>query len=56
MLELSLSKIQRILPIDPPSVSPAEARGEAPSEAANRLWLNILDKVRTFYQQNLDAD
>ena len=35
---------------------PAEARREAPSEAANRLWWNVLEKVRTFYQQNPDAD
>jgi len=33
---------------------PAEARREAPSEAANRLWWSILEKVRTHYEQNPD--
>jgi len=38
---------------------PAEAR--APSETRgegerNRLWWNLLEKVRTFYQQNPDVD
>jgi hypothetical protein len=31
---------------------PAEARGEAPSEVANKLWWCLLDKVRTHFQQN----
>ena len=38
---------------------PAEARGEAPSEAnsaVNKLWWCLLEKVRTFYQENPDAD
>jgi len=30
----------------------AEARGEAPSEAANSLWWCLLDDVRTFFEQN----
>jgi len=41
------------------SSCPAEAR--APSEArgegeTNRLWWCLLEKVRTFYQQNPDVD
>ena len=35
---------------------PAEARGEAPSEAANSIWWCLLDDVRTFFEQNPDAD
>jgi len=31
---------------------PAEARGEAPSEAANSMWWCLLDDVRTFFEQN----
>jgi chromosome segregation ATPase len=31
---------------------PAEARGEAPSEAANSIWWCLLDDVRTFFEQN----
>ena len=33
---------------------PAEARGEAPSEATNRLWWCLLEKVRTHFEQNPD--
>ena len=33
---------------------PAEARGEAPSEAANSIWWNLLEKVRTHFRQNPD--
>jgi len=29
---------------------PAEARGEAPSEATNSIWWNILNYVRTFFE------
>ena len=38
---------------------PAEARAEGEGEAkneANRLWWCLLDKVRTYYEQNPDAD
>jgi len=35
---------------------PAEARGEAPSEAANSIWWCLLGDVRTFFEQNPDAD
>jgi len=38
---------------------PAEARGEAPSEAnhaVNKLWWCLLEKVRTHFEQNPDAD
>jgi hypothetical protein len=31
---------------------PAEARGEAPSEAANSIWWCLLDEIRTFFEQN----
>jgi len=34
---------------------PAEARGEAPSEAnsaVNKLWWCLLDEIRTFFEQN----
>jgi len=34
---------------------PAEARGEAPSEAnhaVNKLWWCLLEKVRTHFEQN----
>jgi len=31
----------------------AKARGEGET---NRLWWNLLEKVRTFYQENPDAD
>jgi len=34
------------------SKMPAEARGEAPSEAANSIWWCLLDDVRTFFEQN----
>ena len=37
----------------------AEARGEAPSEAGNANftnWLSLLDKIRTFFRENPDAD
>ena len=34
----------------------AAAKKEAPSEAANRLWWCLLDDVRTFFEQNPDAD
>jgi len=36
---------------------PAEARGEAPSEAnpaGNKLWWCLLEKVRTHFEQNPD--
>jgi len=36
---------------------PAEARGEAPSEAnhaVNKLWWCLLEKVRTHFEQNPD--
>ena len=35
---------------------PAEARGEAPSEATNSIWWCLLDEIRTFFEQNPDAD
>ena len=31
---------------------PAEARSEAPSEAANSIWWCLLDEIRTFFEQN----
>jgi hypothetical protein len=31
---------------------PAEARGEAPSEAANSIWWCLLDEIRTHFEQN----
>jgi len=37
----------------------AEARGEAPSEAGNRNftnWLSVLNKIRTFFKENPDAE
>jgi len=33
---------------------PAEARCEAPSEATNRLWWCLLEKVRTHFERNPD--
>jgi len=33
---------------------PAEARGEAPSEAANSIWWCLLDEIRTHFEQNPD--
>jgi len=39
------------------SERPAEARGEAPSEAnsaINKLWWCLLEKVRTHFEQNPD--
>jgi len=36
---------------------PAEARGEAPSEAnhaVNKLWWCLLEKVRTHFERNPD--
>ena len=33
--------------------TPSEARGE---EKTNRLMWNLLEKVRTYYQENPDAD
>ena len=37
--------------------APRFARGEvAAKNEANRLWWNVLEKVRTHYQQNPDAD
>ena len=39
--------------------SSAEARGEAPSEAGNSFcpnWLSVLNKIRTFFKENPDAD
>jgi hypothetical protein len=39
--------------------SSAEARGEAPSEAGNANftnWLSVLNKIRTFFRENPDAD
>jgi len=45
------------------TAEPAKSRaGEAtnvakpPKQETNLLWWNILDKVRTYYQQNPDAD
>jgi len=29
---------------------------EMPPQAANTLWSGLLEKVRTFYQENPDAD
>lgn len=37
----------------------ANKRGEAPSEAANTnftTWLSVLNKIRTFFKENPDAD
>jgi len=37
----------------------AGARGEAPSEAGNQNftnWLCLLNKIRTFFRENPDAD
>jgi len=31
---------------------PAEARGEAPSEATNSIWWCLLDEIRTHFEQN----
>ena len=39
-------------PFDLLAKLPAEARGEAPSEAANSIWWCLLDDVRTFFEQN----
>jgi len=39
-------------PFDLLAKLPAEARGEAPSEAANSVWWCLLDDVRTFFEQN----
>ena len=33
---------------------PAEARGEAPSEATNSIWWCLLDEIRTHFEQNPD--
>jgi hypothetical protein len=33
---------------------PAEARGEAPSEATNSIWWDILNFARTFFQSRSD--
>ena len=33
---------------------PAEASGEAASEATNQLWWCLLEKVRTHFEQNPD--
>jgi len=35
---------------------PAEARGEAPSEAANSIWWCLLDEIRTFFEQNPESE
>ena len=35
---------------------PAEARGEAPSEAANSIWWCLLDEIRTFFDENPDSE
>ena len=43
-------------PFDLLAKLPDEARGEAPSEAANSIWWCLLDEVRTFFEQNPDAD
>ena len=35
---------------------PAEARGEAPSEATNSIWWCLLDEIRTFFDENPDCE
>jgi len=35
---------------------PAEARAEGEGEATNSIWWCLLDDVRTFFEQNPDAD
>jgi len=35
---------------------PAEARGEAPSEAVNSIWWCLLDEIRTFFDENPDFE
>ena len=39
-------------PFDLLAKLPAEARGEAPSEATNSIWWCLLEDVRTFFEQN----
>jgi len=39
-------------PFDLLAKLPAEARGEAPSEAANSIWWCLLDEIRTHFEQN----
>jgi len=44
-------------PFDLLAKLPAEARGEAPSEAnhaVNKLWWCLLDEIRTHFEQNPD--
>jgi hypothetical protein len=35
---------------------PAEARGEAPSEATNSIWWCLLDEIRTFFDENPNCE
>jgi len=39
-------------PFDLLAKLPAEARGEAPSEATNSIWWCLLDEIRTHFEQN----
>jgi len=43
-------------PFDLLTKLPAEARGEAPSEAANSIWWCLLDEIRTFFDENPDCE
>jgi hypothetical protein len=43
-------------PFDLLAKLPAEARGEATSEAANSIWWCLLDKIRTFFDENPDCE
>jgi len=43
-------------PFDLLSKLPAEARGEAPSEATNSIWWCLLDEIRTFFDENPDCE
>jgi len=43
-------------PFDLLAKLPAEARGEAPSEATWKTLWCLLDEIRTFFEQNPDAD
>jgi len=45
-------KIDFKKPFDLLAKLPAEARGEAPSEAANSIWWCLLDEIRTHFEQN----
>ena len=35
---------------------PVEARGKAPSEAVNRKWWCLLEKVRTHFEENPEEE